>query len=97
MGITMVNDGDINEMKFISSHIKYELSQGRLDWEDERVQLFIPVALVFTDFDWLKLLAEHICIEEDEIIIKNFLEKIEALANVNENRLDNEIKKMMRR
>ena len=69
--------------KIMSQELQLKLLKGEIDWEDERVQFFIPIALKFTDFEWLKLIAEHNCIEEDEAIIKNFLDYVESLMEIN--------------
>lgn len=90
-------ENDLKEMQLVSSHIQLELLKGNMEWEDEKVQLFIPVVLTFTDFDWLKLIAEHICIDEDEEIVKNFLERVKALSNFNEQRLNENIRRNIMR
>ena len=70
-------------VKIMSKDLQLALLKGELDWEDEKIQLFIPIALKFTDFEWLKLIAEHNCIKEDELIIKNFLDMVESLKDFN--------------
>ena len=73
--------------QIMSKDLQLRLLKEELDWEDDIVQLFIPIVLKFTDFDWLKLIAEHNCIKEDEIIIKNFLDMVESLRDINEQTL----------
>ena len=87
-------------LKFISKSIQLDLAKGELKWEDDIVQFFIPVVCYGTDFDWLKLIAENNLIEEDEKIVKNFLDMVKSLADVNAKRLDeaveDKIKDLMR-
>ncbi len=90
-------DKALLEMKLISQNIQLDLLKGNLDWDDERVQFFIPVVLTLTDFDWLKLIAEHTLFEEDEMIVKNFLEKVEALKNLNSNFLHDSVHDKLKR
>ena len=82
-----VTDSEIErqfqEQQLISAKIQFDLSKGELNWEDSTVQYFIPVVLYHTDFDWLRLIAEHELIEEDEKIVKNFLDMVETLKEVN--------------
>ena len=73
--------------QIMSKDLQLRLLKEEVEWEDEVVQFFIPIVLKFTDFDWLKLIAEHNCIKEDEIIIKNFLEMVESLRDINEHAL----------
>jgi len=88
----------IQEGEAISKDLQLKLIKNELQWEDDKVQFFIPVILSRTDFDWLKLIAEHHCIEEDEKIIKNFLDMCESLRDVNSNALkDSVIHKMKKR
>ena len=89
--ILMDLESNLTELKFMSKAIQLDLLQGKLEWEDNRVQYFIPAALYFTDFDWLKLIAEHNLIEEDSKIVINFLEQVEALSDVNSQRLNDDV------
>lgn len=82
-----MDEDTYTEMQLISKTIQLALNKGEMDWEDEKVQFFLPVALNFTDFDWLKIAAENMLIEEDEQIVKNFLEKLQALMKVNADEL----------
>lgn len=79
------------DMEMISTAIQLDLLKGELKWEDDVVQFFIPVALNFTDFDWLGLIAENNLIEEDAAIVKNFLAMAKSLKEVNESRLNESI------
>lgn len=79
------------DMEMISKAIQLDLLKGELKWEDDVVQFFIPVALNFTDFDWLGLIAENNLIEEDAAIVKNFLAMAKSLKEVNEGRLNESI------
>ena len=81
----------MGEVSLISKSLQLELAKGNLKWEDEEIQFFIPVALSFTDFDWLELIAENNLVKEDEIIVKNFLAMVKSLKNVNEGRLNENI------
>lgn len=91
-------DEEYHEMQLISKQIQIDLLKGNRKWEDEEVQFFIPVALSFTDFDWLKLIAEHNCIKEDEEIVLNFLKQVESLKEVNKGLLEEKIvEKIMKR
>ena len=73
--------------QIMSKDLQLRLLKEEVEWDDEIVQFFIPIVLKFTDFDWLKLIAEHNCIKEDEIIIKNFLDMVESLRDINEQTL----------
>lgn len=79
------------DIEMISKAIQLDLLKGELKWEDDVVQFFIPVALNFTDFDWLGLIAENNLIEEDAAIVKNFLAMAKSLKEVNEGRLNESI------
>ena len=90
-------ENQLHEQEAQSKDIQLKLLKGELEWEDEKVQFFIPVALRFTDFEWLKLIAEHNCIEEDEKIIKNFLDMAESIMEINSNQLIGTVMEKMRK
>lgn len=85
---------DMAEIKIISKDLQLRLAKGELDFGDEVVQFFIPVALLFTDYEWLKIIAENTLVKEDEEIVKNFLEMAEALAKVNTANLEAAVDKI---
>lgn len=90
----MIDAEDLfKDMSVISKGIQLELLKGKIEWEDDAVQFFIPVALNFTNFDWLELIAENNLIEEDAVIVKNFLAMAKSLKEVNSGRLNDEISK----
>ena len=74
---------EYNEAQLISKDIQIKLLKGELDYDDEIVQFFIPLALHFTDFDWLNIIAENTLIDEDAKVVKNFLSQTKALKEVN--------------
>ena len=88
----------LKDKDLISKTLQLKLAKGEAQWEDEDIQFFIPVALSFTDFDWLKLIAEHNLISEDELIVKNFLDMCESLKDVNSKTLqDSALRKLKKR
>ena len=90
-------ENHLKEKEVISKDLQLKLLKGEVQWEDEKIQFFIPVALSFTDFDWLRLLAEYNCIEEDEMIIKNFLDMAESIKDLNSNQLQDSVVEKMRK
>ena len=90
-------EDSIGEMKYLSKCIQLDLAKGNLQWEDERVQFFIPVALYFTEFDWLHLIAENNLIEEDCQVVKNFLNMVEGLTKVNQQQLNGAVGDKLKR
>ena len=80
-----------NEMEHISKSILYDLEKGNLKWDDESVQFFLPLAIYFTNWDWLELAAKNILIEEDFKIVKDFLSKVQSIAEYNQDSLDNAV------
>ena len=87
-----MNEHDYMEAQMISKEILLKLEKGELNWSDEYVQFFIPIALYFTDFDWLKLMAEHNLIEEDCKIVNNFLDMVQTIMQVNTQQLEEGVK-----
>lgn len=81
-------EDEFQELQFFSKEIQLKLAKGELTWESEEVQFFIPAVLCLTDFDWLNIIAENILIEEDEIIVKNFLDQVQGLMQVNSENLN---------
>lgn len=81
-------ENEFQELQFFSKEIQLKLAKGELTWESEEVQFFIPAVLCLTDFDWLNIIAENILIEEDEIIVKNFLDQVQGLMQVNSENLN---------
>lgn len=75
----------------------YDIEKGNKSYDDEEVQFFIPAALYFCNFEWLKLIAENILIEEDKVIVENFLDKVELLAENNRLELDKSVKEKLRK
>lgn len=80
-----------SDVEAISKGLQLELLKGNIEWESSEVQFFIPVALCFTNFDWLELIAENNLIEEDAVIVKNFLAMAKSLKEINEGRLNEDI------
>jgi hypothetical protein len=70
---------------------KQALANGDLEWEDETIQYFLPVILHFTNFDWLRLIAENNLVEEDEKVVKDFLDMVQALLKVNTEQLEQSV------
>ena len=91
---------ELIETELISKQLQLDLEKGELEWADDIIQFFIPVALYHTNFEWLRLIAENNCIEEDEKVIKNFLSMVESLIQVNTAQLNDavsdKIKKLFR-
>lgn len=87
----MNEEDTYTEMQLMSKTILLALNKGELNWEDEKVQFFIPVALHFTDFDWLRVIAENALVEEDEKVVKNFLDQVEGLIKVNSAELNRQV------
>ena len=75
---------------------KQALKDGDLDWEDEQIQFFLPVILHFTNFDWLQLIAENNLVEEDEKVVKDFLDMVQALIKVNAEQLEQSVQKKVK-
>ena len=87
---------DYTEMKYLSKAIQLDLAKGKLKWEDEKVQFFIPAVTFFTDWEWLELIAENTLIEEDAEIVKNFIQKAKSLSGVNAQQLDEAVKNKLK-
>lgn len=83
----------MQSIEVISKELQLKLLKGEMKWEDEAIQFFIPVILNFTEFDWLELIAENNLIEEDAIIVKNFLGMAKSLAKINADQLHDAISK----
>ena len=82
---------DFLELEFMSKAMQFDLEKGELNYDDEAVQYFLPVVLHFTNFDWLKIVAENTLTEEDEKIVRNFLDMVKALIEVNAEHLTKEV------
>ncbi len=82
------------DVRTTSMLILSDLEKGELNWEDERVQYFLPVGLFFADFDLLRVVAENILVEEDNEIVQNFLSKVESICEVNENNLHKSVSEL---
>lgn len=78
----------ITEVEVRGEVLKEALENGELEWDNETVQFFIPVVLHFTNFDWLRLIAENNLVKEDEIVVKNFLDMVQSLMEINEIQLE---------
>ncbi|MBQ2654034.1 MAG: hypothetical protein IJF83_10800 [Methanobrevibacter sp.] len=89
------NEADkmFSDIKSISKTLQLELLKGNIKWEDDEIQFFIPSVLIFTDFDWLELIAEYNLVEEDEIVVKNYLAMVKSLIDINGDRLSEEVAK----
>lgn len=79
---------EFEELQLFNKIIKLKIEKGELKWEDEEVQFFLPAILYLTDFEWLNIIAENILIDEDEKVVKNFLQQVQGLMQVNAENLD---------
>ena len=79
---------DIMEVEMQGEMFKKALEKGILQWEDETIQFFLPLILHFTNFDWLRLIAENNLVKEDEIVVTNFLDMVQSLIQINEQQLE---------
>lgn len=86
-----------HELQLMSKQFQLDLAKGDLNWEDETIQFFLPVILYHTDFEWLKLIAENTLVEEDEEIVKNFLNMVESLVKVNTAQLNQAVEEKLKR
>lgn len=77
-----MNETVLLNMSLVSKQIQLDLVKGELKWDDSIVQYFIPCILYNTEFDWLELIAENNLVEEDEKVVKNFLEMVKSLIKV---------------
>ena len=80
------------ETEMQGEFFRLALESGAVEWEDERIQFFIPIILHFTNFDWLKLIAKHNLVKEDEIVVNNFLDMVQSLMKINETNLEQAVK-----
>ena len=81
----------------ISKDLQLKLSKGELDYSDDIIQFFLPSIFHLTEFDWLEIVADNTLIEEDAVIVKNFLSMVESLTEVNQQRLEQSVnEKLMR-
>ena len=77
-------------MEMASQSLQFQLEKGMIDWNDDAVQLFLPVILNFTDYDWLKLIAKHSIYNEKEVI--SFIEYVKQLHIANARALENKVR-----
>ena len=89
-------DDSIEFVNYMSKALLYDIEKGNKSYDEEEVQFFIPAVLYWCNFDWLKLIAEHILIEEDKVIVENFLDKVELLAENNRLELNKSVKEKLR-
>ena len=93
----MSDDNVVGEILYTSKKIQLDVSRGRMSFGDDKVQYFIPTIIGLTDIDFLRLIAENILIEEDCKIVMNFLDQVEALAEVNEHQLNDAVADKLKR
>lgn len=91
----MNEDSTYVQLRVVGDSILSNIKNGKLKWNNEEVQFFIPAILEICDFDWLSLIAENILIKEDEKIVKDFFEKCKVLSAHNGKLLEEEIKKSL--
>lgn len=75
------------DLKFTSMYLQLELAQNKIRWSDDKIQFFIPLILHYTDFEWLDLIAKQNC-NKDYQVIHNFLEHVQNLMKVNEQKFE---------
>lgn len=92
-----MNAVNLFELEQMSKSIMYDILKGELSWEDEKVQYYLPLAFAFTNYDWLKYAAENILIEEDCKIVKNFLDSVKSICEVNEKQLTESMEESLKR
>lgn len=79
------------ESRYLAKSILFDIEKGNLSWDDDIVQYFIPLPVSFIDWDWLNLIAKNTLIDEDYEIVKNFFDKVKAIAEHNEHELNNAV------
>ena len=90
-------ENEMLEMEFMSKAMQFDLEKGELNYDDEKVQYFLPVVLHFTNFEWLKIVAENTLTEEDGKIVRNFLDMVKALVEVNAEQLTKDVEDKINR
>lgn len=81
-------EAQFKEVQILSLLYQRDIATGKHKWEDEEIQFVLPVVLYLTDWEWLKIAAENMLVEEDEKIVKNFLTQLESLVQINEKGLN---------
>ena len=76
------------EGEIMAKAIMHDIEKGKLSFNDEKVQYFLPVVLYFTNYEWLKYVADNTLIEEDAKIVKNFLNMVETIVHTNSEQLE---------
>ena len=59
----------IMEIEMQGEMFKKALENDELKWSDDIIQFFLPLILHFTNFDWLRLIAENNLVKEDEVVV----------------------------
>lgn len=77
-------------MEMVSQSLQFQLEHGTVDWNDDIVQLFIPVVLNFCNHDWLRLIAKH-SIYNDKLIF-DFIDYVQELQIVNARILESRVR-----
>ena len=77
----------MRETELIGTMLKYNLEHGKVDYNDEEVQLFLPVTLSLIDFDWLRIIAENTVPAKDCMVFDEVLTKIEVISKQNAQQL----------
>ena len=84
----MIYGIDIVNLLMKSKELQLDLAKGKISFDDEMVQYFIPAIYALTDVDFIRVIAENTLIEEDCKVVMNFLDQFEALAKVNQQMLN---------
>jgi hypothetical protein len=76
----------VANIRYTSKILQLEVYQKTTPWSEDKIQAFIPIALHFTDFEWLDLIAQKNC-TKDYDVIHDFLEHVKVLIKINEEKL----------
>lgn len=63
----------------IAKMLMFDVEHGKIEFDDDMIQMFIPIGLSFINWEWLDLVAKHTVPQKEYQVFHDTLMRVEAI------------------